>query len=87
MQMRECLSGRGGRESHGQGHGAQGAGTNEHNVSATNTQEYEGEDDADTSTIITSKQGGQNGCGFGRGTYGKEVALESLGHWLYCYYC
>jgi hypothetical protein len=64
MQMRERLSGRGGRESRGQGRGARGVGTNERNVSATNTQEYEGEDDADTSTITTSKQGGRNGWGW-----------------------
>jgi hypothetical protein len=38
MQMRECLSGRGGREGRGRGRGAQGTGTNERNVSATNTQ-------------------------------------------------
>lgn len=70
MQMRECLSGRGGHESHGQGCGARGVGTNKRNISAMNTQEYEGEDDADTSTITTSKQqGGQNGRGFGRGAY------------------
>jgi hypothetical protein len=46
-------------------------GANKRNVSAKNTQDYEGEDDADTSTITTSKRGGQNGRGFGRGAYGQ----------------
>jgi hypothetical protein len=41
-------------------------------VSATNTQQYEGEDqDADTSTITSSERGGRNGRGFGRGAYGQ----------------
>jgi len=72
MQMRERLSGRGGREGRGRGRGARGTGTNERNVSATNTQQYEGEDqDADTSTITSSERGGRNGRGFGRGAYGQ----------------
>jgi hypothetical protein len=71
MQVRERLSGRGGRESRGRGCGARGVGTNERNVSATNTQEYEGEDDTDKSTITTSERGGQYGRGFGPGTYGQ----------------
>jgi hypothetical protein len=69
MQMQERLNGRGGRESRGRGRGAQG--TNKRNVSATNTQEYEGQDDADMSTITSSEQGGRNGCSFGRGAYGQ----------------
>jgi hypothetical protein len=54
--MQERLSGRGGCENRGRGRGARG--TNERNVSATNTQEYEGEDVANTSTITSSERGG-----------------------------
>jgi hypothetical protein len=79
MQMRECLSGRGGHESRGRGRGARGTGTNKRNVSAMNTQEYEGKDDANTSTITSSERGGRNGCVFGSGAYRQGGCSRLLG--------
>ena len=62
----------------GPGHGDGGRGSRGHNVGAVNTQQQDNNaNDSSNSCGHGHAQGGQNGCGFGRGAYGGNLASQS----------